>query len=291
MIAEQERNRIGQDLHDTLGHVFASLSVKSELAAKLIDKDPIAAKKEILNINEISKDTLEKVRHIIENLKVQTFEEEIQSIEQFLKDANIHFNFENIRGASSLNPTKQTILSMILREAVNNVIKHAEASEINGKIESYDNGIKLIISDNGIGLKQPSEVKLKSINDRVALLSRTVNITSKQGTTIDIMIPRRCKMISIVIAEDQNMLRKAMIQLIEFHDDLKVIDDFDNGIDALQSINSQQPDIAILDIEIPGMTGLEVLSQLRENKINTKVIIVTTFKRPGYFERAVAKRC
>ena len=45
MIAEQERNRIGQDLHDTLGHVFASLSVKSELAAKLIDKDPIAAKK------------------------------------------------------------------------------------------------------------------------------------------------------------------------------------------------------------------------------------------------------
>ena len=170
MIAEQERNRIGQDLHDTLGHVFASLSVKSELA-KLIDKDPIATKKEILNINEISKDTLEKVRHIIENLKVQTFEEEIQSIEQFLKDANIHFNFENIRGASSLNPTKQTILSMILREAVNNVIKHAEASEINGKIESYDNGIKLIISDNGIGLKQPSEVKLKSINDRVALLS------------------------------------------------------------------------------------------------------------------------
>ncbi|PTK98686.1 DNA-binding response regulator [Staphylococcus haemolyticus] len=95
-------------------------------------------------------------------------------------------------------------------------------------------------------------------------------------------------MISIVIAEDQNMLRKAMIQLIEFHDDLKVIDDFDNGIDALQSINSQQPDIAILDFEIPGMTGLEVLSQLRENKINTKVIIVTTFKRPGYFERAVA---
>ena len=66
-----------------------------------------------------------------------------------------------------------------------------------------------------------------------------------------------------------------------------MIDDFDNGIDALQSINSQQPDIAILDIEIPGMTGLEVLSQLR-NKINTKVIIVTTFKRPGYFERAVA---
>jgi two-component system response regulator DesR len=53
-------------------------------------------------------------------------------------------------------------------------------------------------------------------------------------------------MISIVIAEDQNMLRKAMIQLIEFHDDLKVIDDFDNGIDALQSINSSAITIEII---------------------------------------------
>ena len=70
-------------------------------------------------------------------------------------------------------------------------------------------------------------------------------------------------MISIVIAEDQNMLRKAMIQLIEFHDDLKVIDDFDNGIDALQSINSQQPDIAILDIEIPGMTGFRSIIAIK----------------------------
>ena len=49
-----------------------------------------------------------------------------------------------------------------------------------------------------------------------------------------------------------------------------MIDDFDNGIDALQSINSQQPDIAILDIEIPGMTGLEVLSQLRKIKLIQK---------------------
>ena len=76
---------------------------------------------------------------------------------------------------------------MILREAVNNVIKH---SEINGKIESYDNGIKLIISDNGIGLKQPSEVKLKSINDRVALLSGQLISLLNRAMTIDIMIPR-----------------------------------------------------------------------------------------------------
>ncbi|PNZ69881.1 response regulator transcription factor [Staphylococcus croceilyticus] len=95
-------------------------------------------------------------------------------------------------------------------------------------------------------------------------------------------------MISIVIAEDQYMLRQAMVQLIELNEDLKVIDDFDNGEEALNFIKQYPPDVAILDIELPRMTGLEVLAKLRETSIDTKIIIVTTFKRPGYFEKAVA---
>ncbi|NMD90139.1 MULTISPECIES: response regulator transcription factor [Staphylococcus] len=95
-------------------------------------------------------------------------------------------------------------------------------------------------------------------------------------------------MISIIIAEDQYMLRKAMVQLIEFNDQMKVVNDCDNGGDAFKFIEKYHPDIAILDIEMSGLTGLEVLSKIREFKIDTKVIIVTTFKRPGYFEKAVA---
>ena len=95
-------------------------------------------------------------------------------------------------------------------------------------------------------------------------------------------------MISIIIAEDQYMLRKAMVQLIEFNEQMKVVNDCNNDGDAFEFIEKYHPDIAILDIEMPGLTGLEVLSKIREFKIDTKVIIVTTFKRPGYFEKAVA---
>lgn len=95
-------------------------------------------------------------------------------------------------------------------------------------------------------------------------------------------------MISIIIAEDQYMLRKSMVQLIEFNEQMKVVNDCNNGGDAFEFIEKYHPDIAILDIEMPGLTGLEVLSKIREFKIDTKVIIVTTFKRPGYFEKAVA---
>ncbi|PNZ25862.1 two-component response regulator [Staphylococcus petrasii] len=95
-------------------------------------------------------------------------------------------------------------------------------------------------------------------------------------------------MISIVIAEDQYMLRQAMVQLIELNEGMKVVDDFDNGEETLNFIKQHPPDVAILDIELPRMTGLEVLAKLRETSIDTKIIIVTTFKRPGYFEKAVA---
>lgn len=72
-------------------------------------------------------------------------------------------------------------------------------------------------------------------------------------------------MISIVIAEDQYMLRQAMVQLIELNEDMKVVDDFDNGEETLNFIKQHPPDVAILDIELPRMTGLEVLAKLREN--------------------------
>ncbi|MFU1769298.1 response regulator [Mammaliicoccus sciuri] len=95
-------------------------------------------------------------------------------------------------------------------------------------------------------------------------------------------------MISIVIAEDQEMLRKAMVQLMELNDELSILGDFSNGEDALEGIQSLESDVAILDVEMPKMTGLEVLKKVKDSNLNTKVIIVTTFKRPGYFESAVA---
>ncbi len=135
LIAEQERHRIGQDLHDTLGHVFASLSLKSELAYKLIDTDVEKVKAELLAINKLSRESLNKVREIIDDVKLPSFIEEIDSIRKVLKDADIDFTFENKELAQVLSPTKQSMLVMITREAINNVIKHANASKVHGKLK------------------------------------------------------------------------------------------------------------------------------------------------------------
>ncbi|MCU5746034.1 response regulator transcription factor [Staphylococcus sp. SQ8-PEA] len=95
-------------------------------------------------------------------------------------------------------------------------------------------------------------------------------------------------MIRIIIAEDQAMLREAMVQLIELREDIKVVSTVEDGHKALEEIEETRPDIALLDIEMPKLSGLDILAKIREQQLDIKVIIVTTFKRPGYFESAIA---
>lgn len=190
LIAQQERNRISQDLHDTLGHVFASLTLKSELATKLIDNQPEAAKNEMLAINVLSREALNKVRFIIDDLKIQSFEDEALSVESILHDAHLNFIFNNKGTAKSLNPAEQSILSMIFREAINNIIKHAHATEVIEELEELDHQLILKIKDNGAGIDNEDASNLKSIKERVDYLNGKVTVHSNNGTLIIIDIPR-----------------------------------------------------------------------------------------------------
>lgn len=91
----------------------------------------------------------------------------------------------------------------------------------------------------------------------------------------------------VLVAEDQSMLRDAMCQLLTFQPDVGTVLQAKNGQEAIEFLQKESVDIAILDVEMPIKTGLEVLEWIRAGKLLTKVVIVTTFKRPGYFERAV----
>lgn len=91
-------------------------------------------------------------------------------------------------------------------------------------------------------------------------------------------------MIRIVIAEDQRMLLGALGSLLDLEEDMEVVGKAKNGVEALQLIKQLKPDICIMDIEMPLKSGLDVAEELVD--FPTKIIILTTFARPGYFERA-----
>ncbi|MUV06243.1 response regulator [Planococcaceae bacterium Storch 2/2-2] len=93
-------------------------------------------------------------------------------------------------------------------------------------------------------------------------------------------------MIRIVIAEDQGMLLGALGSLIDMEDDMEVVGMAKNGQEALQLVQEKNPDVCIMDIEMPILTGLDTAERLVELEHPCKVMILTTFARAGYFERA-----
>ncbi|MGE9751707.1 two-component system response regulator YvfU [Bacillus inaquosorum] len=94
-------------------------------------------------------------------------------------------------------------------------------------------------------------------------------------------------MIRLFIAEDQRMLLGALGSLLDLEKDMTVIGQALNGEEALKAILKLEPDVCIMDIEMPVRSGLDVAEALMQKGCGSKVIILTTFARPGYFERAV----
>lgn len=91
----------------------------------------------------------------------------------------------------------------------------------------------------------------------------------------------------VVIVEDQGMLRGALAALLNMEKDIEVIAQADNGRDGLDLIRRYSPDLCLLDIEMPLMSGIEVAEVLQREQALPKVVILTTFARQGYFERAM----
>lgn len=93
--------------------------------------------------------------------------------------------------------------------------------------------------------------------------------------------------ISVLIAEDQSLILGALAALLEMEQDISVVARATNGKDALLSAEELRPEVIVTDIEMPGMTGLEFADALKQRGHTARVIIVTTFARPGYLRRAL----
>ena len=94
-------------------------------------------------------------------------------------------------------------------------------------------------------------------------------------------------MIRVVIAEDQTMILGALAALLDIEEDLEVVGQARSGPEALELTLREHPDVLLTDIEMPGLSGLDVAAEVRRRGERSRVIILTTFARPGYLRRAL----
>ncbi|MCI3927104.1 response regulator transcription factor [Paenibacillus sp. TRM 82003] len=95
-------------------------------------------------------------------------------------------------------------------------------------------------------------------------------------------------MIRIVLGEDQRMLRGALAALLNMEDDLEVVAEGEDGRKAFELVKAHRPEVCVLDIEMPAMSGLDVAEAIKAEGLPTRVLMLTTFARPGYLQRALA---
>lgn len=94
-------------------------------------------------------------------------------------------------------------------------------------------------------------------------------------------------MIKLVLADDQALVRGALAALLNLEGDLEVVAEVGRGDEVLEACRAHAADVAVLDVEMPGLDGIEVTTQIKRTLPGTHVLIVTTFGRPGYLRRAL----
>ena len=123
----EERERISRDLHDTLGHTLSLITLKSELAEKLITRNPDRAIQEVKDIQATSRSALKQVRELVSGMNAVTIHDEMVHAKQILTAAGIALETKNELDGRLLSPLIDNILGMCLRESVTNVVKHSHA--------------------------------------------------------------------------------------------------------------------------------------------------------------------
>ncbi|MFC3389527.1 sensor histidine kinase [Salinicoccus sesuvii] len=194
----EERHRIARDLHDTLGQKLSMIGLKSELSRKLIDKDQEAAKAELRDIESASRQALKEVREMISDMKQVSLKNEMVHVRKLMDAAQIRYDI-NVEGSFEQMPVLiENVLSMCLKEAVTNVVKHSRAQLCVIELVDTNQDILLKVMDNGTGVT--GEVKpghgLQGMKERLSFVNGTMHTTnSKEGFEINIAIPKVLKQI------------------------------------------------------------------------------------------------
>lgn len=193
LVKLEERQRIARDLHDTLGQKLSLIGLKSDLAGKLISKNPSQAQSEINDVRQTARSALKEVREMVTQMRGTRLEDEMFRIKQILKAAQIEFTLEGDLKLSNTSVLNENVLSMCLKEAVTNIVKHSNASACSIVIEPSHTELCVKVKDNGIGIAGDAAYVrgngLRGMRERLEFVNGSMDIVSDNGTMIIIKVP------------------------------------------------------------------------------------------------------
>jgi two-component system sensor histidine kinase DesK len=184
-----ERERISRDLHDLLGHSLSVITLKSELAGKMIDKgvSPEKIKTEIKAVEELSRKTLAQVRDAVKGYNIATIKGELLQVRVATEAAKIEL-IENIE-LESLPTGIESELALIIREAITNVIRHAETEKVWIVLKQVATHLTLTISDQGQITTIKEQSGMQNMRTRINQIGGEMNVVNTPNTQLKFTLP------------------------------------------------------------------------------------------------------
>jgi two-component system, NarL family, sensor histidine kinase DesK len=189
LAAVAERERIARDLHDVLGHTLSVIVLKSELAGRLIERDPRRAAQEIADVEKTARTALSEVRAAIGGYRSQGLPAEMELARNTLQAAGVALACES--PLPQLHAAEETVLCLAVREAVTNIVRHAQATHCRMRFTTSAEGSHtLLITDDGAHPHLEEGNGLRGMRERVQSLGGRLSITTNPGVTLLIELPQ-----------------------------------------------------------------------------------------------------
>jgi two-component system sensor histidine kinase DesK len=182
-----ERERIARDLHDILGHTLSVVILKSELAGKLLARDPERARVEIANVESIARKALAEVREAIHGYHAGDLQAEFERVELMLKAVGVAVEVEYEK--CTVPAIHERILIFALKEAATNIMRHAQAKHCRIQLRKIEGAYRLAVSDDGVGVSNDEGLGIRGMRQRVESIGGSLSLSSASGTELIVSLP------------------------------------------------------------------------------------------------------
>jgi two-component system sensor histidine kinase DesK len=189
LAATAERERIGRDLHDLLGHTLSLITLKLELSRKLLDRDPEAARRELREAERVARNALTEVRGAVTGYRAADLAAELASARLLVEASGINLEYD--APPNGLAPACEGDLALVLREAVTNIVRHARASRASVRFAADAQAVLMTVEDDGRGGLQAEGNGLRGMRERVAAIGGTMSFDAGvgRGTRLLVRVP------------------------------------------------------------------------------------------------------
>jgi len=187
LAAMAERERISRDLHDLLGHTLSVITLKSELAGKLLSRGDARALEEISDVERISRETLQEVRDAVVGFREAGLRGELANARLAFDAMDIQFHY--VLPDEQLASEQEAVLALVVREAITNVVRHSGADVCRISFTHTTDALRLLIQDNGRGGSIREGSGISGMRTRLAEVGASLAIETTDGLSLRIELP------------------------------------------------------------------------------------------------------